>query len=157
MNVIIFQNQLRNLPEVMASPRKTLHKADRVGFFASLICAAHCALLPIVIALLPAFGVAGALNEHFEELFAVFATVLGLFALVVGYRRHRALHALALLVPGLLIVWVGVLYSPLHHSVVPHALAMTLGGGLVALAHLANLRLNREHADGAACDATCAH
>lgn len=141
----------------MASPRKNLHKADRVGFLASLICAAHCALLPIVIALLPAFGVAGALNEHFEELFAVFATVLGLFALVVGYRRHRALHALALLVPGLLIVWVGVLYPPLHHSVVPHAIAMTLGGGLVALAHLANLRLNREHADGASCDATCVH
>jgi MerC mercury resistance protein len=141
----------------MASPRKTLHKADRVGFLASLICAAHCALLPIVIALLPAFGVAGALNDRFEALFAVFATVLGLFALVVGYRRHRALHALALLVPGLLIVWLAVLYSPLHHSVVPHAITMTLGGGLVALAHLANLRLNREHVDGSACDATCIH
>jgi hypothetical protein len=141
----------------MVSPLKTLHKADRLGFVASLICAAHCALLPMAIALLPAFGVAGVFNDRFEGLFAVFATLIGLYALVVGYRRHRALHALALLLPGLLIVWVAVLYSPLHHSVMPHAIAMTLGGCLVALAHLANLRLNREHADGEACDATCAH
>jgi hypothetical protein len=138
------------------SPR-VLNKADRVGFFASLICAAHCALLPVVLALLPAFGVAGALNEHFEELFAVFATVLGSVALIVGYRRHRALHALVLLVPGLLIIWFGVLYPPLHHSILGHALTMTTGGALVALAHLANLRLSREHADGSTCDATCAH
>ena len=68
----------------MTPPERTLHKADRVGFFASLLCAAHCALLPVVIALLPAFGVASTLNDSFEELLAVFATVLGLFALIVG-------------------------------------------------------------------------
>ena len=57
------------------------------------------------------------------------------------------------LVPGLLVLWVGVLYPPLHDSVVPHAVAMTFGGTLVALAHLANLRLNHGHVH----DATCAH
>lgn len=141
----------------MALRSRTPHKADRVGAIASLVCAAHCALLPVVIALLPALGIATAFSEHFEEWFAVFATLLGLFALVTGYRRHRALHALLLLVPGLLIIWVGVLYAPLHHSVWPHALVMTAGGSLIALAHLANLRLNREHVDGSDCDATCAH
>ena len=50
-------------------------------------------------------------------------------------------------------LWVGVLYAPLHHSVVPHAVAMTFGGTLVGLAHLANLRLNHGHVH----DATCAH
>lgn len=152
----MFQNN-PHPPEVMRKPAPTLHKADRVGFVASMLCAAHCALLPVVIALLPALGVAGSINEHFEEGFAVFATVLGLAALITGYRRHRAVHALMLLVPGLLIVWVGVLYPPLHHSVLPHAVAMTLGGCLVALAHLANLRLNREFGHSGACNATCAH
>ncbi|MFZ5638224.1 MAG: MerC domain-containing protein [Pseudomonadota bacterium] len=144
------------MPETVPKPAPHLHKADRVGVVASFLCAAHCALLPVVIALLPAFGVAGALNEYFEEAFAVFATVLGLVALITGYRRHRALHALALLVPGLLVVWVGVLYPPLHHSVLPHAVAMTIGGCLVALAHLANLRLTREFGHSGPCDATCA-
>ncbi len=144
------------MPDVTPQRPRTLHKADRVGVVASLLCAAHCALLPVVIALLPAFGIASALNEYFEEGFAVFATVLGLVALITGYRRHRAMHALALLVPGLLVVWVGVLYPPLHHSVLPHAVAMTIGGCLVALAHLANLRLSREFAHSGPCDATCA-
>jgi hypothetical protein len=130
---------------------------DRIGATGSLLCAVHCAALPLLIAILPSLGIASWLSEDFEEWFAVFATVLGSFALIAGYRRHRALHALVLLVPGLLLIWVGVMYSPLHHSVLPHAVVMTLGGSLIALAHLANLRLHREHVDGSTCDATCAH
>ena len=51
------------------------------------------------------------------------------------------------------VLWVGVLYAPLHETLVAHAVAMTLGGTLVGLAHLANLRLNHGHVH----DATCAH
>ena len=53
------------------------------------------------------------------------------------------------------LIWAGVLYPPLHQTVVPHAVIMTLGGFLVAGAHLANMRLMREHVAGEACDATC--
>ena len=63
------------------------------------------------------------------------------------------MRALWLLIPGLAVLWFGILYAPLHHSVVPHAVAMTFGGTLVGLAHLANLRLNHGHVH----DATCAH
>lgn len=126
---------------------------DRVGAFGSLLCALHCALLPLVIAVLPSLGVAAWLGTGFEEAFVLFATALGLFSMVWGYRRHRAVRALSLLVPGLLVLWVGVLYTPLHESLIPHAIAMTFGGTLVGLAHLANLRLNHLHVH----DATCAH
>jgi hypothetical protein len=37
--------------------------------------------------------------------------------------------------------------------VVPHAIVMTVGGMLVGLAHLLNLRLNHWHVH----DASCAH
>ena len=67
--------------------------------------------------------------------------------------RHRAVRALWLLLPGLGVLWLAVLYAPLHQSLVPHAVAMTFGGTLVGLAHLANLRLNHGHVH----DATCAH
>ena len=137
------------------SPRTAanLSRADRIGFTASLVCAIHCALLPLAIALLPSLGIAAWLGEGFEEGFVVFASLFGLFTLVSGYRKHRALRALRLLVPGLAILWFGVLYAPLHHSLVPHAIAMTLGGTLVGLGHLANLRLNHRHVH----DANCAH
>jgi threonine dehydrogenase-like Zn-dependent dehydrogenase len=85
--------------------------------------------------------------------FVVFATLLGLFTLAWGYRRHRAVRALWLLFPGLALLWLATGYEPLHHAVVPHAIAMTLGGTLVGLAHLANLRLNHGHVH----DAHCAH
>ena len=127
---------------------------DRLGAAGSLLCAIHCALLPVVIAVLPSLGIAAWLGaDGFEQAFVVFATLLGLYTMIGGYRRHRAVRALWLLLPGLAVLWIGVLYAPLHHALVPHAVAMTLGGTLVGLAHLANLRLNHGHVH----DATCAH
>ena len=126
---------------------------DRIGATGSLLCAIHCALLPLLIALLPSLGVSAWLAPGFEVGFVLFATLFGLAVLVWSYRRHRAMRALALLVPGLLVLWVGVLYPPLHESIIPHAVAMTFGGTLVGLAHIANLKLNHGHIH----DATCAH
>lgn len=126
---------------------------DRVGATGSLVCAIHCAVLPVLIALLPSIGIAAWLGDGFEQAFVLFATLLGLSTMIWGYRRHRAVRVLWLLLPGLAALWIGVGYAPLHHSVVPHAVVMTLGGTLVGLAHLANLRLNHGHVH----DATCAH
>ena len=76
---------------------------DRLGATGSLLCALHCALLPVVIALLPSIGLAGFLGERIEVAFVLFASAVGLYSLVSGYRRHRLWQALALMLPGLLI------------------------------------------------------
>jgi hypothetical protein len=135
------------------SVRRPAPLLDRLGATGSLLCAIHCALLPLLIALLPSLGIAAWLGEDFERGFVVFATLLGLFTLLWGYRRHRAVRALGLLVPGLAALWLGVLFDTLHEAVVPHAVVMTFGGTLVGLAHLANLRLSHGHVH----DAQCAH
>jgi len=135
-------------------PPHTRHRwLDRFGAVGSLVCAVHCALLPLAIAVLPSLGLSAWLSEGFEAGFVLFASLLGLFSLAWGYRRHRAVRALGLLLPGLAILWVGVLYPPLHQSVLPHAVAMTIGGTLVGVGHLVNLRLNHGHVH----DASCAH
>lgn len=126
---------------------------DRIGATGSLICAIHCALIPLAVALLPSLGVALWLDDGFEAAFVTFASLFGLSVLVWSYRRHRAMRALGLLLPGLGALWLAVLYPPLHHSVVMHAVVMTFGGTLVGLAHVANLRLNHGHVH----DAACAH
>ncbi|NLB58154.1 MAG: MerC family mercury resistance protein, partial [Gammaproteobacteria bacterium] len=82
----------------------SLRKADRFGFAASFLCALHCALLPLAAALLPALGLNVGGWIDFDQAFVVFATVLGVTTLTVGYRRHRAFRAWALLVPGLAMV-----------------------------------------------------
>ena len=144
---------MNDVTPVQVAIRKPAHALDRLGATGSLLCAIHCALLPLVIAVLPSLGIATWLGDGFERGFVVFATLLGLFTIIWGYRRHRAVRALGLLLPGLATLWFSVLYPPLHHALVPHAITMTLGGTLVGLAHLANLRLNHGHVH----DATCAH
>ena len=135
------------------SPQQRHRLLDRLGATGSLLCAVHCALLPVLIALLPSLGIATWMSDSVEEGFVVFATLLGLFTLVQGYRRHRAVRALGMLVPGLAALWLGIGYEPLHHDAILHAVTMTFGGTLVGLAHLANLRLTHRHVH----DATCAH
>lgn len=146
-------NEMSDLPPRPHAHGATRSVLDRLGAAGSLLCALHCALLPLLIAVLPSLGVAAWLGDGFERGFVLFATLLGLFSVVWGYRRHGAVRALGLLLPGLAVLWIGVLYDPLHHALVPHAIAMTFGGTLVGLAHLANLRLNHGHVH----DASCAH
>jgi MerC mercury resistance protein len=135
----MFQNK-SNPPKVMHSPSLTLGKADRVGFAASFICAIHCALWPLLLALAPAFGLELGGWIDLDQAFVVFATLLGVSTLTLGWRRHRGFHAWALLVPGLALVWLGA-FSPLHNHTWNHAVVMVIGGTLLALAHMVNLRL----------------
>jgi hypothetical protein len=105
----------------------------------------------VVIALLPSIGLASLLGERFELAFVAFASAVGIYSMASGYRRHRLWQALALMLPGLLILWAGILYPPLHEVAWTHAVVMTVGGTLVGLAHLANLRLNAGHVHGISC------
>lgn len=113
---------------------------DRVGMWASFACALHCALLPLALALLPTLGLGALALVDFDQAFVVFATVLGVTTLTLGYRRHRGFAGWALLLAGLALVWANT-FTPLHDHSLWHAVMMTIGGLLIAAAHLVNLRL----------------
>lgn len=150
---LCLQAQMRFILSAPSMPPRTHRLLDRIGTLGSLLCAVHCAALPLAIALLPSLGVAAWLgSDAFEFGFVVFATLLGAFSLAWGYRRHGEMRALGLLVPGLLLLWAGAWIPELHaQSPVVHAVVMTTGGVLVALAHWANLRLNHGHVHGPDC------
>ena len=126
---------------------------DSVGSAGAMLCAIHCAALPFALAALPALGLGLLASSGFERGFVTFATALAVASLWQGYRRHRVYRALAFLVPGLLAVWAGVMVPALHEHAVRHAVAMSIGGTLIAVAHLINLRLTHGHVH----DAGCAH
>ena len=119
--------------------------ADRVGATASFLCALHCAALPFVFALLPALGLGFLANHSFERWFIAFATLLALTMLIRGYRRHRAPNALGLLLPSLVLLWLGGYVFDFEDFGGWHALLVALGGSGVALAHIVNLRLAHAH------------
>lgn len=131
----------------MAAPPSALKQADRIGFAASFLCAIHCALLPLALALLPALGLKVGGWIDIDQAFVIFATLLGATTLTLGWRRHRVFRAWMLLVPGLVLVWGGA-FTPLHDHGVLHALVMTAGGLLLAAAHLVNLRLTHTSTSG---------
>lgn len=132
-------------PKVMALSNSSLRRADRLGFAASFLCALHCALVPVALAVVPALGLNFGGWIDFDQAFVVFATVLGLTTLTVGWRRHRAFRAWALLLPGLALVWAGA-FTWLHVHGLAHAVIMVAGGLLLAAAHLVNLRLGHARA-----------
>jgi len=125
--------------------------ADRFGATASFLCAVHCALLPLVIAVLPAIGLGFLADHRYERGFIAFASMLALTTLVVGFRRHRQFRAFWFLVPGIVLLFLGIVID-FEHSSTLHATLVSIGGTLVAISHLTNLRLAHGHVHDAACE-----
>ncbi len=151
--MLYYFNMATPAPSVIANlhrpPRKSLARwGDKFGAFAAIACAVHCAVLPFLLAILPTLGLGLFASHEVEFLYVAFATALALVSLVQGYRRHRMVRALSFALPGLLTVWAGVLLPAIHDDVVLHAVVMTCGGTLIAIAHLVNLRLTHDHANG---------
>lgn len=131
---------------------RSLHALlDRLAAAGSLLCALHCLALPLVLVAAPALALGVWWSEGLERATVAVVTLVGLGSLGSGWWRHRSWLALALLGPGLLVMWAALLVPGLHASVAGHAVAMAVGGVLVALAHLCNLRLARGHVHGPGC------
>lgn len=118
---------------------------DSVGSVGAVLCAIHCALLPVALVLLPMLSFGILASAAFEFGFVLFATALATASLWHGYRHHRAYHAFLVLIPGLAALWGGISIHSWHDSLAMHAVAMSIGGVLVGLAHLVNMRLSRGH------------
>jgi len=124
---------------------------DRFGALWSLLCAVHCAVLPLVLVLAPSLALGMWWDEQVERIAVVAVSLVVSLSLGLGFARHRGWTAIVLMVPGLALMWSALLVPQVHLSVPAHATAMALGGVLVGLAHLANLRLNRGHIHGPQC------
>jgi hypothetical protein len=74
---------------------------DGLGIATSIICAIHCALLPLVLSSLPFFGINIIHNLVFEWAMIALAFVVGCYSLYHGYiRHHRSLRPVMLFAIG---------------------------------------------------------
>lgn len=125
---------------------------DALGIGASLVCAVHCVLLPLVITALPLLGLEVLENEKLEYALLAFSFMVGYSALFRGYRKHhRHIKPLVLFTVGYAALLAGHFLSP--ESWEPSIIAA--GAGLIVWAHLRNIKECRsckvckhEHADG---------
>lgn len=62
---------------------------DALGIAASVACAIHCAVLPLVLTSLPVLGTNIIDNPGFEYLMIIIALAIGSYSLWHGYRKHH--------------------------------------------------------------------
>ena len=127
----------------LSAPDRLQHTGDRIGLWASIACAVHCAAMPVALLLAPALGLSVFGGFDLDQVFVLFATVLGVAMLALGYRRHRKASVWWVLLAGLALVWSNA-FTPLHAHGPLHALMMVTGGLLVAWAHWRNTRLSMQ-------------
>lgn len=62
---------------------------DALGIAASIACAIHCAILPLVLSSLPILGVNIINNIFFEIGMILLAMIIGLYSLNHGFKKHH--------------------------------------------------------------------
>jgi hypothetical protein len=110
---------------------------DRLGIWASSLCALHCLLLPILIPLLPLVGASFFAQGWFERSILSLSMLVGFWALFSGfYRYHRQLYPLYSLFLGGIIYWNKDIFGSSYE---PFTIA--IGALLIVGAHVVNLKL----------------
>lgn len=119
-------------------PPRPAARLERAATWLSLACAAHCLLMPAVIALTPLLGASLAPeNPTLELVLNVTVVVSALLGGLWGYRRHRDLRLVLATVAGLVVYLIG---HKLEGSTPGLALAV-LGAVLLASSSFLSARL----------------
>ena len=122
---------------------------DALGIAASLACAIHCAILPLVLTSLPVLGVYIIDNLGFELFMILVAVVIGFYSLWHGYRKHhRSPVPYLLFGAGIILLFLKQAYHTHQLFFLAPAVA------LIVSAHLINYRLCRKIG---VCHGSCKH
>lgn len=113
---------------------------DALGIGASLACAIHCALLPLLLSSLPLFGVNIIHNTGFEIGMIFLALCIGSYSLFHGYKKHHhSLLPLSLFFTGIIFLVFKQFFIQYEYWLLIPAVV------LIITAHLFNYRSCRVH------------
>ncbi len=108
---------------------------DGVGVTASLACAIHCAILPLVFTSLPFFGIELLDNPTFEIGMIALAAAVGCYSLFHGYNKHHhRLLPLLIFLLGILFLCAKQIWHDKQMWLLPPAVV------LIVLAHYINYK-----------------
>lgn len=118
---------------------------DALGIGISIACAVHCAVLPLLFAVLPLFGTNIVDHAGFEYLMIGAATLVGMISLWHGYRKHhRQPWPSLIFMSGILLLVSKNFYSS-------HELFLLIPAVLLIIsAHWMNYRLSRKNSSSPA-------
>jgi uncharacterized membrane protein HdeD (DUF308 family) len=121
---------------------------DKVGFFLSLLCAVHCASMPLLVAIIPLIG-AGFIHNPVLELVLIGTTVViaGIILIKDYLQVHRSFIPSGLLLLGVIAKLCGLFIF--EHQYEP--VIITSGAAFILLAYIANWRLRATHRAACKC------
>ena len=125
---------------------KTFQPAmDRAAIGLSMLCAVHCALMPVALTLLPAAASTPLAGEDFHRMMLLGIVPLSVVALLTGCRRHKSPYVAALGLGGLGILLIAAFAG--HHLMgeAGEKIATLVGAATISLGHIQNQRLCRKH------------
>jgi MerC mercury resistance protein len=115
---------------------------DALGITTSILCAIHCAVLPLVVASLPVLGINIIHNLFFEYGMIGLAFLIGTWALSHGFRKHHRRYIPWLLFTGgMLFLIAKQLWHQYEFQLLPFAVV------LIIAAHLLNYRLCKKRVE----------
>lgn len=113
---------------------------DALGISASLACAIHCALLPLLVTTLPIFGVEIIKNPGFEFGMILLAFLIGVISLGHGYKKHHhSLRPILIFSSGIILLILKLRFGAYELWLLIPALV------LIISAHINNYRSCRIH------------
>lgn len=107
-----------------------------MGIATSVLCAIHCALLPLIATSLPLFGINIVHNSYFEWSMIGLAFLVGVYALIHGYiRHHRSLAPVLVFTVGFTFLVLKQFFPSVEYLFLAIAVCLIIG------AHYYNYRL----------------
>lgn len=111
---------------------------DALGISTSILCAIHCAVLPLAVATLPVLGINIVHNTIFEYGMIGLAFLIGTWALWHGFsHHHRRLTPWFLFVAGITLLIVKQIWHSYELKILPFAVLF------IITAHVLNLRWSK--------------
>lgn len=117
---------------------------DKIGAYASAICAVHCVITGLALGLLSVAGLGFIGSPITEAAFYTTAIVVGIWALMHGMRRHKSYLPGAIFIFGMGCLFVSHFvfgHGRLGHPSVPGTVLSIAGGLSLVTFHVVNQRL----------------
>lgn len=115
-------------------------QSSRVGAWLSIACAIHCALMPLLITVLPIIGLEFLASHVLEVIVLMGGLGFGAYGVAKAYfKYHRDFLPVGLLLAGSAMVVTGLFLVPEHleHFFIP------AGAIIVGIAQFINIRMSR--------------